>query len=58
MADHHKIGKTKIKKMLLRALPGEFQYDIRTVNPNSIASRVLGDLWEYKAQHMGMGDFF
>jgi hypothetical protein len=44
MADHHKIGKTKIKKMLLRALPGEFQYDIRTVNPKSIASRVLGVL--------------
>jgi hypothetical protein len=41
--------------MLWRALPGEFQYDIRTVNPKPIASRVLGD---FKAQHMGMGDFF
>jgi hypothetical protein len=28
------------------------------VNPKPLARRVVGDLWEYKAQHMGMDDFF
>jgi hypothetical protein len=34
----------KNSKMLPRALPGEFQYDIRTVNPKPLARRVVGDL--------------